>query len=420
MLETLAGSSRATWTLISQHAQPGEVTAETVALLFPTPGLISAFTSRDGGSVLSQAIFETLGLRLRVVVDVAGPDGGPGGGGPRGGGGAPSGGDRGGARRGPGAGGEGSVREGREPQWGDDGGRRAPGARDGASATASSAPAVGDEFGEEPPSDGWGDVGPEPVEDPYAPDVETPSSPTRPSSEPSRTTEHPVVERPEPGRPAAASAATAVPAASAAPPSERRVVSEAVARALADWDDAPAPASQAPPATQREARPDRDDAGAPGRRPAETPAEGEPAARAPLSVVHPPAAARADEVADGSVIEGAEHEVRLAGTAAHAEPRTTDRTTGSDAGDDAALAPVIELHARGRASATTTPARATPSTAPAPWEDADEAELDDAYLDDDASVSSVGSGLMGATLVVKMLGGAVIDEITDGVADVRR
>ncbi|WP_233251443.1 DNA polymerase III subunit gamma and tau [Serinibacter arcticus] len=386
VLETLAGSSRATWTLISQHAQPGEVTADSVTLLFPTSGLISAFTSRDGGSTVSQAIFETVGLRLRVIVDVAGPDGGPGGGGGRGGG--NDGADGQGGQRGPsapgGAAGSGQGRPASDGRGGRDG------QRDQTRAQAPSARTTFDDVGPEPDEDPFGPEDPglawAATEDPEAAATGGPApTPAPPSAAPAAVTRS--ISAPAPAA-TIAPAPVAAPVANAEPaPAERRAVSEAVARALADWD-----APQAPGAPADELTEDSSDA---------VEVADVPHIRSHLSVVAPASDAATTPPTSPPPTED---------TAAHA--LATDGPVAAPA--TGGLAPVIDLHARTRAHAA--PSGTIEDLPPAPWEEVDEEELREAG----SSVPSAASGPMGATLVAKMLGGVVIDEIVDGVSDLRR
>ena len=58
--------------MLKQNARPGELSGQTLRVDFANPALIDGFRARNGEEQLAQAIFETLGLRLRVVVAAGG------------------------------------------------------------------------------------------------------------------------------------------------------------------------------------------------------------------------------------------------------------------------------------------------------------------------------------------------------------
>lgn len=66
VLQTLRGLRMATWVLVSQNAQVGEVSADTVALAFTTPQLASTFRSGPHPDNVQRALHETLGISVRI------------------------------------------------------------------------------------------------------------------------------------------------------------------------------------------------------------------------------------------------------------------------------------------------------------------------------------------------------------------
>lgn len=66
MLETLTTVKRTTWALISQHAQVVALDANTLQLGFSTGGLASAFSKGGHSEHVQRALAETLGLQVRV------------------------------------------------------------------------------------------------------------------------------------------------------------------------------------------------------------------------------------------------------------------------------------------------------------------------------------------------------------------
>ncbi|TDE89220.1 DNA polymerase III subunit gamma and tau [Occultella glacieicola] len=71
VLETLTRIKRTTWALISQDAQVVDLTATNLALGFSTSGLASAFRNGPHGEHLQRALSETLGLNVRIDAVVA-------------------------------------------------------------------------------------------------------------------------------------------------------------------------------------------------------------------------------------------------------------------------------------------------------------------------------------------------------------
>lgn len=66
VLQTLRGLRMATWVLVSQNAQVGEVTGDRLALAFTTPQLATTFRSGPHPENVQRALHETLGLTVRV------------------------------------------------------------------------------------------------------------------------------------------------------------------------------------------------------------------------------------------------------------------------------------------------------------------------------------------------------------------
>ncbi|MBD5786103.1 DNA polymerase III subunit gamma and tau [Cellulosimicrobium terreum] len=65
VLETLRGS-RSTWSLVSTNAQVAELAADVVYLAFPSPGLARTFASSRHTGAVQDAVYQTLGLQVRV------------------------------------------------------------------------------------------------------------------------------------------------------------------------------------------------------------------------------------------------------------------------------------------------------------------------------------------------------------------
>src|SRR5690554_3497965 len=74
VLETMAGMRRATWALVSQNAQVGELTGTTLSFVFSSPGLATAFRNGSHADVVQRALVETLGVDVRVEGTLAGAD----------------------------------------------------------------------------------------------------------------------------------------------------------------------------------------------------------------------------------------------------------------------------------------------------------------------------------------------------------
>ncbi|WP_435737172.1 DNA polymerase III subunit gamma and tau [Cellulosimicrobium sp. PMB13] len=70
VLETLS-SSRATWSLVSMNAQVAELHPDVLFLAFPSPGLARTFSSSRHTAAVQDAVYQTLGLQLRVEARLA-------------------------------------------------------------------------------------------------------------------------------------------------------------------------------------------------------------------------------------------------------------------------------------------------------------------------------------------------------------
>ncbi|MGV8967415.1 MAG: DNA polymerase III subunit gamma and tau [Cellulomonas sp.] len=66
VLATLNRLRKATWALVSQNAQVGELTSTTLKLTFTAPGLATAFRSGVHAEMVQRAVRETLGFDVRV------------------------------------------------------------------------------------------------------------------------------------------------------------------------------------------------------------------------------------------------------------------------------------------------------------------------------------------------------------------
>jgi DNA polymerase III subunit gamma/tau len=66
VLATLNRLRKATWALVSQNAQVGELTSTTLTLTFTVPGLATAFRSGVHAEMVQRAVRETLGFDVRV------------------------------------------------------------------------------------------------------------------------------------------------------------------------------------------------------------------------------------------------------------------------------------------------------------------------------------------------------------------
>lgn len=170
-------AARVTWSLVGPNAQVVALEGNTLKLGFAAPGLARTFSNARHTSAVEEAVYQTLGIRVRVEATL---DEGPAGGGGASGGGPAGGGPAGGGS----AGGAGSVPPPSEPR------REAP------------APAA-------PPAPDWPDVPPpggSPVAGSPAPAEPVASSGGGPGAQaglarPAATGAVAVAERPQPSRP---------------------------------------------------------------------------------------------------------------------------------------------------------------------------------------------------------------------------
>lgn len=81
VLETLR-ASRVTWSLVSTNAQVSELRPDALFLSFPSAGLARTFSSSRHVGAVQDAVYQTLGLQVRVEARLA--EDGPGGGAPSG------------------------------------------------------------------------------------------------------------------------------------------------------------------------------------------------------------------------------------------------------------------------------------------------------------------------------------------------
>ncbi|NLF06129.1 MAG: DNA polymerase III subunit gamma and tau, partial [Actinomycetales bacterium] len=75
VLAEIATLRRATWALVSQNAQVGELTGSTLSLVFSSAGLATAFRNGSHSEVVQRALHETLGVDVRVEGTLAGAEG---------------------------------------------------------------------------------------------------------------------------------------------------------------------------------------------------------------------------------------------------------------------------------------------------------------------------------------------------------
>ena len=73
VLDTLNRLKKATWALVSQNAQVGDLTNTTLTLAFSAPGLATAFRSGVHAEIVQRAVRETLGFDVRVEGVLAEP-----------------------------------------------------------------------------------------------------------------------------------------------------------------------------------------------------------------------------------------------------------------------------------------------------------------------------------------------------------
>ncbi|WP_075891269.1 DNA polymerase III subunit gamma and tau [Actinomyces provencensis] len=77
VVERLSSISRATWSLVQNNGQLGGVDGSVAVILFPTDGLLGAFTHGNRSADVEKAIHEATGLDLSVRAEVGQAGGGP-------------------------------------------------------------------------------------------------------------------------------------------------------------------------------------------------------------------------------------------------------------------------------------------------------------------------------------------------------
>jgi len=77
VVERLSSISRATWSLVQNNGQLGGVDGSVAVIVFPTDGLLGAFTHGNRTADVEKAIHEATGLELSVRAEVGQASGGP-------------------------------------------------------------------------------------------------------------------------------------------------------------------------------------------------------------------------------------------------------------------------------------------------------------------------------------------------------
>lgn len=442
VLDTLARIKRTTWALISQDAQIVDLDAATLQLGFSTSGLASAFRNGQHAEFLQRALVETLGLDVRIEPIVADGSSGAGGfGGPGGSGGGPGGSSGpGGSPGGPGrpspggagsSAGAGAVGSGAAASWdtpttppaqAESWGAPAPSSDAGESRAGAPAPGTAsssppwDVTEEAPSGDPEGDRSASAgLNAAAAPDAATAPATTGPAAAPAST---PAAAAP------AVSPAEAPPAAS---PMEPDLASGRAG--VATEPDAPDATSPADPASSA-----RGESAAPPWDGSNNLAQGEPAEPTWDEPIHPardePAARPWDEPAApprGEPAEPTWDEPPAPPASTQSGPASPEQPPAP--GPEAPQRPATPNHAgspppsgdapgtispREQALAAAREARGASLSRHAPEQSAPEAPdlVGDYDLDpDDPDIES--TGLAGAPLVARLLGGTVIDEILE-------
>lgn len=354
-------SARVTWSLVGPNAQVASLDGGTLRLSFGAPGLARAFGNPRHVSAVEDAVYQTLGLRVKVeaIVGDVPPSAGGGPAVP-----APA-----GPSPGDGGGDGGAI----SPRTGGSGGEAASGggaASGGSAAPGGGAPGGGAAVGPGTPAAGdssdtaWPEVPPPGGRAPIA-------SVTVPAVETNGARAVAVVDRPASSRAGAKSTrTTSAPAASAAA-DQAWLAGAPLSEPPPDYDDGPEPE----PVYEESASAKT---AAPGRAATAAPPAPDPAPTAP---------AHSAATNGASGINGAP-------------------ATGG------ARAREMLRQAAERRAAGTPPARGTSgSAAPRATGPASDTMADDEPSVDDPDITS--AGLMGVPLVVQVLGGTVIDEIVE-------
>ena len=401
VLETLARIKRTTWALISQDAQIVDLDAATLQLGFSTSGLASAFRNGQHAEFLQRALVETLGLDVRIEPIVADGTSGAGGfGGPAGSGGGPGGpSGPGGRPSGPGGstpGGAGPTGSGPATSWDTP---TAPPAQPEASWDAPVPPSAGNS----------------------APSAA--STPPSGTSMPSAASTPPPWDVPEgepPGDPEGDSGSSAAANNTAQAAGAGPVAAPSAADSLVEPSSRPAdampssgPAEASPSASPAEAALGPEAAPSPAIPPWEEPEPPKPGAPAPAGAgpaSYDPGPDPAAEFAEPSEPERAapsaapewpQEPQRPAAPNPAGDPPPSGPAPGSTSPREQALAAARE--ARGASLSRPTPVASAPET-PDPGTD---------YDPDPNDPDIESTGLAGAPLVARLLGGTVIDEILE-------
>lgn len=368
-------SARVTWSLVGPNAQVASLDGGTLRLSFGAPGLARAFGNPRHVSAVEDAVYQTLGLRVKVeaIVGDVPPSAGGGPAGP--------------APAGPGPGDGGGDGGAVSPRTGGSGGSAASGgnaAPGGGAAPGGSAAPSGGAGGGAP----GGPVAPAAADssDTAWPEVPPPggraatapiASVTVPAVESNGARAVAVVDRPASNRAGAKSTRTASAPAASAAADQAWLAGAPLSEPPPDYDDGPEPEP-----VYEDSAPTSAKTAAPGR--AATAAAPDPA---PATPVHSAAASGASGTNGASGANGA------------------PATGGARARE--MLRQAAERRAAGAPPARGASGSATPrATGPA-----SDTMADDEPSVDDPDITS--AGLMGVPLVVQVLGGTVIDEIVE-------
>ncbi|MBB6335687.1 DNA polymerase III subunit gamma and tau [Schaalia hyovaginalis] len=77
ILDRLASASRATWSLVRDHAQLGAIDGDVLVLVFPNEGLARNMERNDKALKVSEAVYDITGVRVQVRTGIGQSIGGP-------------------------------------------------------------------------------------------------------------------------------------------------------------------------------------------------------------------------------------------------------------------------------------------------------------------------------------------------------
>lgn len=77
ILDRLASASRATWSLVRDHAQLGAIDGDVLVLVFPNEGLARNMERNDKAVKVSEAVYDITGVRVQVRTGIGQSIGGP-------------------------------------------------------------------------------------------------------------------------------------------------------------------------------------------------------------------------------------------------------------------------------------------------------------------------------------------------------